>query len=96
VPCEELLNIAEEYAGIILRKSQQAIRSAKETILKAVERPFDDTFRLDNLYGYSCMEECNELKGQLSSFFKDDKNEALSVFFAYLRHILPQPQSSIF
>lgn len=75
MPYEELLNIAEEYAGMILRNNRQAIQSAKETIIEVVERPFDDALRLEGMYGYSCIGDCNELIERLSSFFKEDKNE---------------------
>jgi enoyl-CoA hydratase/carnithine racemase len=74
VPHENLLPTAEEYARMILRNSQQAIRSAKETILEVVGRSFDDALRLESLYGYSSMGDCSELNERLSSFFKKDKN----------------------
>ena len=51
---DELLAAAEEVAGKILRNSQVAVRSAKETILDVVGRPLDEQLRLEALNGYSC------------------------------------------
>jgi enoyl-CoA hydratase/carnithine racemase len=66
VPEEELLVAAEEIAGQILRNSQRAIRSAKETILDVVGKPLDEQLRLEGWNSYSCLDpaEASELLEQ--------------------------------
>jgi enoyl-CoA hydratase/carnithine racemase len=54
VPHDELLPAAEQVARQILRNSQTAVRSAKETILDVIGRPLDDQLRIEALNGYSC------------------------------------------
>ena len=44
---------AELTAHHILRNSQRAVRSAKETILDVVGRPLDEQLRIEALNGYS-------------------------------------------
>ena len=39
---------AHSYAEIILKNSQQAIRSAKETVFDIVGRSLDDALRLED------------------------------------------------
>jgi enoyl-CoA hydratase/carnithine racemase len=51
---DELLAAADELAGSILRNSQAAVRSAKETILDVIGRPLDDQLRIEALNGYAC------------------------------------------
>ena len=51
VPHEELLPTAERWARMILANGQQAIRSAKETILEVIGRPLDDALRLETVKG---------------------------------------------
>jgi len=46
VPHEELLPTAESWARMILANGQQAIRSAKETILEVIGRPLDDALKI--------------------------------------------------
>ncbi|MHB1011922.1 MAG: enoyl-CoA hydratase-related protein [Desulfobacteria bacterium] len=53
VPHGELLPTAELWARMILANVQQAIRSAKETILEVIGRPLDDALRLETVNGYS-------------------------------------------
>jgi enoyl-CoA hydratase/carnithine racemase len=65
---DELLAAAEEVAGKILRNSQVAVRSAKETILDVVGRPLDEQLRLEALNGYSCADE-EETMGLLRRFY---------------------------
>jgi enoyl-CoA hydratase len=50
---DELKSAAEAYARKILKHSQLAVRSAKETILEVVGRSLDDALRLEALYGYT-------------------------------------------
>lgn len=42
VPHQQLIDEAELVARQILRNSQRAIRSAKETILEVIGKPLDD------------------------------------------------------
>jgi enoyl-CoA hydratase/carnithine racemase len=53
VPHESLMEEAELVARQILRNSQRAVRSAKETILDVIGRPLDDQLRIEALNGYS-------------------------------------------
>jgi enoyl-CoA hydratase/carnithine racemase len=69
VPHADLLTAAEEYARMILKNSQPAIRSAKETILDIIGRPLDDALRLETINGYSSAGDFQETRERLSSFF---------------------------
>jgi len=51
---ERLMEEAETIARQILRNSQTAVRSAKETILDVIGRPLDDQLRIEALNGYAC------------------------------------------
>jgi enoyl-CoA hydratase/carnithine racemase len=53
VPHDALMAEAERTASHILRNSQRAVRSAKETILDVVGRPLDEQLRIEALNGYS-------------------------------------------
>jgi enoyl-CoA hydratase/carnithine racemase len=53
VPHNSLMEEAERVAHTILRNSQRAVRSAKETILDVIGRPLDDQLRIEALNGYS-------------------------------------------
>lgn len=55
VPAAELMATAEDYAAKILRNPQQAVESAKDTILEIIGRPLEDQLRIEALYGYSIM-----------------------------------------
>ncbi len=70
---ENLLAAAREYAGMILKNGQQAIRSAKETILDIIGRPLDDALRLETINGYSSLGDFQETKERLAKFFAKDK-----------------------
>jgi enoyl-CoA hydratase/carnithine racemase len=74
VPASELGAKADEVAGQILRNSQRAVRSAKETILDVVGRPLDDQLRLEGWNSYSCLDqdEANELLGR---FYERGSND---------------------
>jgi len=52
---EDLLPAAERCAELILRNSQRAVRSAKETVMDLVGRSLDDSLRLETLNAYSCL-----------------------------------------
>jgi enoyl-CoA hydratase/carnithine racemase len=73
VPAEQVLSAAEAYANMILRNSQQAIRSAKETVLDIIGRPLDDALRLETINGYSSVGDFSEVRERLAKFFKKDK-----------------------
>lgn len=73
VPPDSLLSTAEAYAEMILRNSQQAIHSAKETILEIVGRSLDDALRLEALYGYSSVGDFSEVKERLAQFYTKSK-----------------------
>jgi enoyl-CoA hydratase/carnithine racemase len=73
VPHEDLMPAAEECAEMILRNSQQAVRSAKETILELIGRPLDDALRLETLYGYSSPGDFSETRERLAAFYRKNK-----------------------
>lgn len=70
---ETLLSTAEGYAQMILQNGQQAIRSAKETVLEVIGRPLDDALRLETLYGYSSVGDFKETKERLAKFYAKNK-----------------------
>jgi enoyl-CoA hydratase/carnithine racemase len=70
---DELLAAAEEVAGKILRNSQAAVRSAKETILDVIGRPLDEQLRIEALNGYACADP-EETMGRLRQFY--DRTDA--------------------
>ena len=73
VPHEELMAAAELVARQILRNSQVAVRSAKETILDVIGRPLDDQLRIEALNAYSSADP-EETLGLLERFY--DKSDA--------------------
>jgi enoyl-CoA hydratase/carnithine racemase len=73
VPHERLMDEAETVARQILRNSQIAVRSAKETILDVIGRPLDDQLRLEALNAYACADP-EETLGLLQRFY--DKTDA--------------------
>lgn len=70
VPAEELMKTAEEYAGMILKNSQRAVRSVKETIINIQGCSFDDALRLEAINGYSCLGDFSEAEERLKAFIK--------------------------
>jgi enoyl-CoA hydratase/carnithine racemase len=68
VPHEQLMDAAELLARQILRNSQRAVRSAKETILDVVGKPLDDQLRIEGWNSYTCVDK-NEARALLSRFF---------------------------
>jgi enoyl-CoA hydratase/carnithine racemase len=70
---DELLASAEEVARSILRNSQVAVRSAKETILDVIGRPLDDQLRIEALNGYMTAD-ADETMGRLGQFY--DRSDA--------------------
>jgi enoyl-CoA hydratase/carnithine racemase len=76
VPHDELIAEAEKTASQILRNSQRAVRSAKETILDVIGRPLDDQLRIEALNAYSSPDP-EETKALLSRFYeKTDSGRA--------------------
>jgi enoyl-CoA hydratase/carnithine racemase len=73
VPHVDLMEDAELVARQILRNSQTAVRSAKETILDVIGRPLDDQLRIEALNGYSSPDP-EETMGLLARFY--DKTDA--------------------
>lgn len=66
---EDLPRAALAYAEQLLRKSQVAVRSAKETMLAILGRPIDDALRLEAIYGYSSGEP-SDVQERLDTFLK--------------------------
>jgi hypothetical protein len=63
-------------ATSILRNSQTAVRSAKETILDVVGRPLDDQLRIEALNGYMTAD-TEETMGRLGQFYdRSDEGRA--------------------
>ena len=73
VPHDELMAEAEKTARQILRNSQRAVRSAKETILDVIGRPLDEQLKLEAINGYSSADPDETLK-LLAQFY--DKTDA--------------------
>ena len=73
VPHERLMEEAERVAQTILRNSQIAVRSAKETILDVIGRPLDDQLKTEALNAYACADP-EETMGLLGRFY--DKTDA--------------------
>jgi enoyl-CoA hydratase/carnithine racemase len=72
VPHERLIEEAELLAGQILRNSQRAVRSAKETILEVIGKPLDDQLRIEGWNSYTCADQV-EARELLRRFF--DKSD---------------------
>jgi enoyl-CoA hydratase/carnithine racemase len=68
VPHEQLMAEAELLARHILRNSQRAVRSAKETILEVIGKPLDDQLRIEGWNSYTCVDQ-DEARALLSRFF---------------------------
>jgi enoyl-CoA hydratase/carnithine racemase len=69
VPHDELLAAAEALAAQILRNSQRAVRSAKETILEVIGKPLDDQLRVEGWNSYSVLDRA-ETEALLRRFFE--------------------------
>jgi enoyl-CoA hydratase/carnithine racemase len=76
VPHDRLMDETEQVAHQILRNSQTAVRSAKETILDVIGRPLDEQLRLDAMNGWSSPD-LEETKALLGRFYeKTDEGRA--------------------
>ncbi|MGH2922785.1 MAG: enoyl-CoA hydratase/isomerase family protein [Solirubrobacterales bacterium] len=69
VPHEELMDEAETVARQILRNSQAAVRSAKETILDVVGQPLDQQLRAEAWNAYTCADP-EETRKLLERFYE--------------------------
>jgi enoyl-CoA hydratase len=74
VPHDNLMVTAEQYASMITNNSQQAIRSAKETILDIVGRTLDDALRLETINAYSSLGDFSEARKRLAQFYAKGKS----------------------
>ena len=69
VPHEDLLEEAETVARQILRNSQRAIRSAKQTILDVIGQPLDFQLRTEAWNAYTCAD-AEETLERLRRFYE--------------------------
>jgi len=69
---EALVEEAELLARQILRNSQRAVRSAKETILEVIGKPLDDQLRIEGWNSYTSVDQ-DEARELLRQFF--DKSD---------------------
>lgn len=70
VPHGELMEAAEQTARSILRNDQQAVRSAKRTILDMIGRPLDDQLKAEALASYTLVSDNESVKKRLKSFYE--------------------------
>jgi enoyl-CoA hydratase/carnithine racemase len=70
---DQLLEETELMARQILRNSQRAVRSAKETILEVIGKPLDDQLRIEGWNSYTSVDR-EEAEALLRQF--DDKVDA--------------------
>jgi enoyl-CoA hydratase/carnithine racemase len=76
VPHERLMEEAETVARQILRNSQRAVRSAKQTILDVIGQPLDFQLRTEAWNAYTCADP-DETMALLERFYdKDDAGRA--------------------
>jgi enoyl-CoA hydratase/carnithine racemase len=73
VPDDRLMDETELVARQILRNSQRAVRSAKETILEVIGKPLDDQLRIEGWNSYTCVDR-EEARALLQRFY--DKVDA--------------------
>jgi len=69
VPHDDLLAEAEQVARQILRNSQRAVRSAKQTILDVIGQPLDLQLRTEAWNAYTCADP-EETMGLLNRFYE--------------------------
>jgi enoyl-CoA hydratase/carnithine racemase len=69
VPHDSLMEEAETVARQILRNSQRAVRSAKQTILDTIGKPLDDQLRNEAWNAYTCAS-AEETKVLLGRFYE--------------------------
>ncbi len=76
VPDDQVMEAAEDLAKQILRNSQQAVRSAKETILDIIGRTLDDALRVETLNAYSSVGDFSEVNMRLQQFYERKKSDS--------------------
>ena len=69
VPHESLMEEAETVARQILRNSQRAVRSAKQTILDVIGQPLDQQLRAEAWNAYTCADP-DETMAMLERFYE--------------------------
>jgi enoyl-CoA hydratase len=79
VPDDQLMTAAEELANRILKNSQPAVRSAKETILEIIGRSLDDALRLETLNAYSSVGDFSEVNKRLQEFYNRERPQPASI-----------------
>ena len=72
VPHERLMEEAETVARQILRNSQRAVRSAKQTILDTVGKTLDEQLRNEAWNAYSCADP-KETTGAARALLREDR-----------------------
>jgi enoyl-CoA hydratase/carnithine racemase len=76
VPHDRLIEEAETVARQVLRNSQRAVRSAKQTILDVIGQPLDFQLRTEAWNAYTCADP-EETASRLERFYdKDDAGRA--------------------
>jgi enoyl-CoA hydratase/carnithine racemase len=65
---ERLMAEAQLLARRILRNSQRAVRSAKETVLEVIGKPLDDQLRIEGWNSYTCVDS-DQARELLRQFF---------------------------
>ena len=75
VPHDRLMAESELLARQILRNSQRAVRSAKETILEVIGKPLDDQLRMEGWNSYTCVDR-DEARALLRRFRREDRSRS--------------------
>jgi len=75
VPPGELRAAAESYARRIMKNSQHAVRSAKETILDVLGRPLDDALRIEAVNGYTSGDPA-EVRVRVEEFLRSRRKDS--------------------
>ncbi len=70
VPHDDLMSTAERVAASILRNDQEAVRSAKATVLDMVGRSLDDQLYRECIAGYTLMADNPRVTPRLESFYE--------------------------
>ena len=75
VPHDRLMEEAETVARQILRNSQRAVRSAKQTILDVIGQPLDFQLRTEAWNAYTCADP-EETKRAARALLREDRRGA--------------------
>ncbi len=76
----------------ILRNSQRAVRSAKETILEVIGKPLDDQLRIEGWNSYTCVDR-DEAAALLRQFYDKADLGRAGAHATALRSPVPRPPS---